>query len=494
MLAIFLLVFFTQGVWAQTKDVVGLNVHWALGGFNREGKYQKRLRDGKTQWAREHFYQEVIMGEGQEGWLARYDYVMRQYKGLNIQVVGMLAYGRQHGDFNQPDLSEWEEFVTTVVRRYGKDVAVWEVWNEPDSPDFLVPNTAAAYIPILNVASKVIRKYDPHARILNGGLSFPNASFARTLYEQVPKDFDALAFHVYTCRQPNHNLLQAQLAEIDTVLRTYAPKDRVWVTEFGCSTGSSGITQEYATAYKQEVLDILFAYPWMERAFIYTIRNRDDAGAYENNFGLLDVDMEILPGWVWYQGLLRGPYDQKRVDSRTQTAQAKKLRKELEHYFGKGNIPVHGERWTQLVDAYVYGGYTVKAIAQGIRFGGKTVHPTILWKVWRKQEIYQDYINKDWTGKMFIHAYGKPRISAAKEQEKSEKLLSILKEDYHFDQLRINADNWPLLSKAYIYGNYPEEAIARVQISGGKTVHPEISWHAWRKRTEYQEGMKVPLP
>jgi hypothetical protein len=136
----------------------------------------------------------------------------------------------------------------------------------------------------------------------------------------------------------------------------------------------------------------------------------------------------------------------------------------------------------------------VKALAQGIRFGGKTVHSTIPWKLWRKQEVYQEYINKDWTGKMFVYAYGKPRISTEKEQHKAEQLLNALKKNYQFDQLRITADDWPMLVKAYVYGNYPEEAIARAQLSDGKTVHPDISWHAWRKRPEYQEGMKVPLP
>lgn len=49
--------------------------------------------------------------------------------------------------------------------------------------------------------------------------------------------------------------------------------------------------------------------------------------------------------------------------------------------------------WYTYVNAYVYGGYTLSEIKQSVRFGGKTVHPTISATQWRSSQDYQAYIN-----------------------------------------------------------------------------------------------------
>ncbi len=45
--------------------------------------------------------------------------------------------------------------------------------------------------------------------------------------------------------------------------------------------------------------------------------------------------------------------------------------------------------------AYQYGGYTIEEITQAIRFGGKTVHPTIPASAWRRSGDYNAYINRE---------------------------------------------------------------------------------------------------
>lgn len=87
-------------------------------------------------------------------------------------------------------------------------------------------------------------------------------------------------------------------------------------------------------------------------------------------------------------------YGQARKDSRTETAKAKELKTKLMVKFG-GNIPVHAKDWPNLVNAYIYGGYPVEAVYKSIIFGGKTVHPTIIWEKWRQTDEYKAYINKE---------------------------------------------------------------------------------------------------
>lgn len=70
------------------------------------------------------------------------------------------------------------------------------------------------------------------------------------------------------------------------------------------------------------------------------------------------------------------------------------LRAFLNNIFS-GKVPLSAyTNWFTLVKAYVYGGYPPEAIIQAVKFGGKTVHPTIPWSKWKESEDYQNYINR----------------------------------------------------------------------------------------------------
>lgn len=73
---------------------------------------------------------------------------------------------------------------------------------------------------------------------------------------------------------------------------------------------------------------------------------------------------------------------------------ARELRTYLATVF-KGRVPVTAFRsWYVLVKAYVYGGYPPQALVQAVKFGGKTVHPTIPWSEWQNSRDYKAYINR----------------------------------------------------------------------------------------------------
>ncbi|MEA2065298.1 MAG: thrombospondin type-1 domain-containing protein, partial [Patescibacteria group bacterium] len=73
---------------------------------------------------------------------------------------------------------------------------------------------------------------------------------------------------------------------------------------------------------------------------------------------------------------------------------AKELKQELENHYGKNRIPVHKKHWHTIVNSYVYGNYPINAITQAIKFGGKTVHPSIPFSAWKKAGDYSEWINK----------------------------------------------------------------------------------------------------
>jgi Bacterial TSP3 repeat len=86
-------------------------------------------------------------------------------------------------------------------------------------------------------------------------------------------------------------------------------------------------------------------------------------------------------------------YSKSRVGHDIESGHAQYLRTELENRMNNLNIGV--KHWYKLLNAYIYGDYPIEAIAQAIRFGGKTVHPTMPWSIWQNSDDYKEYIDKD---------------------------------------------------------------------------------------------------
>jgi hypothetical protein len=399
----------------------------------------------------------------------------------------MLAYGPEHNNFTSPDPKKWEAFIDYMVRRYGKYVDVWEVWNEPDSPTYLQPNTVDNYIPILEIAYDRIKKINPGDKVLAAGLATPNVYFADEIYKRTNK-FDALSFHIYYCgyRRDDGNLdkLKGDLNRFKEVIDRHKG-ERAWVTEMGCSTGEAGINEEFQKKYLDEATRAVMDSGFVDKIFIYNIRNYDFRGVYEDNFGLVYKNMKPRKAWSWYKKVPIGPYNKERKSLEYEQSKAKELRNKLEYYFGKGLIPSSAEHWPKFVSAYAYGGYSVKAIVQAIRYGGHTVHTEIPSYLWKAKQEYKDYINKDWTGGKILFAYGKQRILITDEAAKAVELKNILQENYEYQTLRITPENWGSVVNAYVYGGYSVKSIAKAYTCNG-AIHFDIPYEYWQYREEYK--------
>lgn len=292
-----------------SKKRVGLNVHYALGSTaNEDATLEARLRRSQTKWMREHFSHEAIMGEDQAAWFARYDKAMQFAVENNIHVVGMLAYGPVGDDYSRPTKGDWEEYVDLTVNRYKHVVDAWEVWNEPDSPDYLNPSTQGNYIKLLQQASPIIRRNDPEAVILGGVLASPNPEWAEKIFDQAGTEFDQLAVHVYQCENwlntGNLDALDEDWQAVEQVVSAYRPEVKIWVTEMGCSQGSSGVGEKEQRRSIKKITQHLLNTGSVEVILLYTIRDRSflvSSDPYEAYFGLLNSDFSPKLVWDWYR-------------------------------------------------------------------------------------------------------------------------------------------------------------------------------------------------
>ncbi len=156
-------------------------------------------------------------------------------------------------DSIHPD-NHWAQFVHHAVLRYkpggvlsqirgfdaNQGIRAWEVWNEPDVPQFWSAGSDA-YARLLKVAAIVIKTVDPDAKVLFGALLYANdQGFLTRVLRQFRNDplrdrfgwfFDVMALHSYD--DPWRSGWLTKVAE-DT-LKLFRIRRPVWLNETGVS-------------------------------------------------------------------------------------------------------------------------------------------------------------------------------------------------------------------------------------------------------------------
>ena len=152
-----------------------------------------------------------------------------------------------------PD-NAWAQFVHYAVTRYrpggvlaqhngfsaGQGISAWEIWNEPDIPQFWTGGSEA-YARLLKTAAIVIKTVDPQAQVIFGGLLYASdQGFLSQVLRQFRADplrdrynwfFDIMAVHSY--EDPWRSGWLAKVVQ-DT-LSQFELARPVWVNETGVS-------------------------------------------------------------------------------------------------------------------------------------------------------------------------------------------------------------------------------------------------------------------
>ncbi len=165
------------------------------------------------------------------------------------------AHSRSHAMFPPRSNAAFAAFVSASVRRYGPGgslwrehpelpfvpIRAWQVWNEPNIPNFWRSGPdARSYVALLRAAASAIRAADPGAEVVAAGLpnsqlGVPFLAFLEQMYRAGAKgSFDTLAIHPYS---RNVEGLMALAESARRVMNRHGDRSRLWITEFGWSTG-----------------------------------------------------------------------------------------------------------------------------------------------------------------------------------------------------------------------------------------------------------------
>jgi hypothetical protein len=213
--------------------------------------------------------------------------------------------------------SDYGEALAFMVKRYGDRVAAWELWNEPNHPDyFLAQNKVASYAALVKAAYPKAKAADPGSTIIAGSLADSDFEFTEALLDRgVGGNFDAWSVHPYSeDRSPLHpglpgwtkkSFARGVPAVRETLVR-HGEKKPIWLTEFGWSTCSvrgeeayeNCVSPSLQATYLRQAFEKMQAWSYVPVGVTFNLEDTSgDRADRLDNYGLLQSDGSSKPAF-----------------------------------------------------------------------------------------------------------------------------------------------------------------------------------------------------
>ena len=221
-------------------------------------------------------------------------------------------------------MANYAGFAKAAAQHFGAEgVHAYEIWNEPNIVNFWAPGPdPARYTQMLKLSYAGIKRGDPAATVVSAGLS-PYGSyggadaqhmnpinFLEQMYANGARDsMDAVGWHPYHYPYGlGYSISSAwsQMSETSPSARSIMTANgdaatKIWSTEFGGPTGTSG--QSMTEAAQAQLVTLAYiklkAWRWAGPGFFYSYRDR--GAATDDGFGLVRVDWSKKPSYRAYE-------------------------------------------------------------------------------------------------------------------------------------------------------------------------------------------------
>lgn len=300
---------------AELDKAVAIGIEWVR--FDFEWKNIQATRDGPYNWY-------------------ALDAFVAKVNAHNLKILGIIDYapkwaaGACNAGTNCPPANpaDFGKFAGALAAHFNpKGVTKWEIWNEPNNGFFWGGKADCnAYSENLKAAYTAIKKVNPDAGIISGGLSPASTNgtnisptdFLSCMYKNGAKNyFDAVGHHPYT-----FPLLPSSRLNAWQLMTTFNPSlrsimiangdagKRIWFTEFGAPTGGPDPARYVSEAMQNTImidaLKLYSTYDWAGPLFWYTFQDSGtSASTNENFFGLLRYDGSEKPTYMTYKWAIK---------------------------------------------------------------------------------------------------------------------------------------------------------------------------------------------
>ncbi|WP_156698012.1 cellulase family glycosylhydrolase [Nocardioides sp. Leaf285] len=253
---------------------------------------------------------------------ANVDRVISMARAAGLKVLGTLwltpawANGGAGERVAPTDPADYGRAFAWAAERWQGKVAAWEVWNEPNSADFLVGADPAVYTGLLCSAYRSVASISPRpaVQIVYGGTMHNDTPWIEHTYRAGAAGcFDVMATHPYQAPADRGPLDGdgaqvwdfTHLGAVKALMTRYSVSTPVWVTEFGWSshpnTGREanwerGVSEAQQADHTLQALRTLRdRYPFVTKAFVYNEREKVGEGPHQAGFGILRNDLSAKP-------------------------------------------------------------------------------------------------------------------------------------------------------------------------------------------------------
>ena len=222
----------------------------------------KRCKEAGITCMRTDFGFGAIAGEKGKYNFTRYDNLVDKMGAAGIEILPILegydweVAGKRSDAvplYRHPE--EWRAYIRAVAEHYKGKIHAYEIWNEQDGGFWKPSPNAAQYVSLLKIAFEEIKKVDPEATVIVGGLCGWNVDFLRDIYLNGGKDyFDAIATHPYGWGPDASPGVAAQFQAFKQLLAENGDQGKeIWITEFGTSTFRSSLLEQQPDVFLRAI-------------------------------------------------------------------------------------------------------------------------------------------------------------------------------------------------------------------------------------------------
>jgi hypothetical protein len=174
-----------------------------------------------------------------------WDMLVTEAASAGIELIPYVAYtpewaAREKKDFwEQPpeDPQTFSKIMEKLATRYRGRVHSWELWNEPDNREYW-QGTADEFAQMIIPAAQAVRRADPSAKIVLGGMSYGPADFFQrlALKYHIGQYFDVIALHAYPeswHEARAEEVFQKELPEMEKLVKRSGGSPALWLNEMG---------------------------------------------------------------------------------------------------------------------------------------------------------------------------------------------------------------------------------------------------------------------
>jgi hypothetical protein len=192
-------------------------------------------------WVRLDFKWDKIEPESGLPDFTDYDELVAQAEREDLKIIGVLLYdapwihreGKIRKYIPPSRIPDYCRFIEQVALRYGDRIAVWEIWNEPNTLHWTGPVNHFFRLFASTVETLENTLDDPY--ITTPGIFWGDTAFLKKMFRSVPMDkVDAISFHPYATT-PEGSARQ-MIKVIESAGRLGYTGD-FWISEIGYPTG-----------------------------------------------------------------------------------------------------------------------------------------------------------------------------------------------------------------------------------------------------------------